>query len=111
MGWKKGKKRGPQSPEQIEKAKAARAASVEKRNRTTVRVSRNDAAMLEISRQYFESLRTLVALIPASGPVSPDEAMAHVEEIDRCSERTEELRKIAEQWLDGEDVLLAKLSQ
>lgn len=114
-GWPKGKKRGPQSPAQIEKMKAARAVAFEERKKT-VRVSRNDAAMLEVLRTVGSRKRELKTEIEAMRIFNPDgssgipgPASRHL--FRELEEKSQSLDAIFSAWLDGEDVLLAKLAQ
>jgi hypothetical protein len=91
----------PQSPEHI----AARFEGLAKVRAATVRVSRNDAAMLEVARQFFTELRTCsVTHRNLKDGVSFE---VRFEEIDGFESRY----ALACAWLDGEDVLLAKLAQ
>ena len=99
------------SPEAIEKIRQARLGkkqtpeTIAARNawrKETVRVSRNDAAMLEIARQYFEIGRQIGEI---DDPYGDDSGLVGL-----CT-RTNLLTGLAYAWLDGEEILIAKLAQ
>jgi hypothetical protein len=89
-----------QSPEHVK----ARFDGLAKVRAATVRVSKNDAAMLEIARQYFNALGTKRRL-DAESPFLDNAAQSVV------NQQIQQLGTIGILWTDGEDVRLAKLSQ
>lgn len=102
----KGKK---QSPEHVK----ARFDGLARVRAATVRVSRNDAAMLEIARQLIGSMNEAAILdkeILRANPMDPSNNSLF-ERSSKADSRVQTLHAIGAAWLDGEDVLLAKLSQ
>ncbi|WP_018897136.1 hypothetical protein [Rhizobium sp. 2MFCol3.1] len=110
----KGKK---QSPQHV----AARQAGMARVRAATVRVSRNDAAMLEVLRAHLRKVADAHEAIANDSNVQSDqhwgiggtrfnteEAFIAFQALGRAHA---DLNKFGNLWLDGEDVLLAKLSQ
>jgi len=118
MGWTKGKKRGPQAPAHTANAVAARAKAVEGR----VWVSRNDAAYLALARNCHERITALQAKKAelSSTSDSPTETVGETlrrlwdceTQCDEAIENElERFNRLQQAWANGEDVLIAKLSQ